>query len=164
MHHERELSLSNRQSRLIEIGEINTTSPAIFLSWTAWSRHKLSIATLARYSRPSRSQGTSSSTIKRMPFARAAGFDDSIGRMHERCNLMKYDNRAVWGKFLLVIIEKKKRTPLLSLINTRPSMSTGSFLAVLLRLYYSCMNTVLQNILYGYVQSIPDHSVRNGSK
>ena len=34
---------------------------------------------LARYGRPSWSQGTSSSTIKRIPFARAAGFDYSIG-------------------------------------------------------------------------------------
>ena len=74
----RELPLSSRPSRLTDIGEINTKSPAIFLSWTALSRDKLSIATLARHSRPSRSQGTSSSTIKRMPSARASGFDDSI--------------------------------------------------------------------------------------
>ena len=58
--------------------EICTKSPAIFLSWTALSRDKLSIATLASHGRPSRSQRTSSSTIKRMPSARASGFDDSI--------------------------------------------------------------------------------------
>ena len=50
----------------------STKSLAIFLSWMALSRHKLSAAALARYGRPSRSQGTSSSTIKRMPIARAA--------------------------------------------------------------------------------------------
>ena len=59
------------------LGEINTKSPAIFLSWTALSRDKLSIATLAKHGRPSRNQGTSSSTMKRMPSARASGFDDS---------------------------------------------------------------------------------------
>ena len=74
----RELRLSSRQSRLTDVGEINTKSPAIFLSWTALSRDKLSIATLARHGRPSRSQGTSSSTIKRIPSARTSGFDDSI--------------------------------------------------------------------------------------
>ena len=61
-----------------DMGEINTKWPAIFLLWTALSRDKLSIATLARYGRLSRSQGTSSSTIKPMSFARAAGFDDSV--------------------------------------------------------------------------------------
>ena len=75
----RELSGSCRQSRLTDIGEINTKSPAIFLSWMAFSRHKLFIATVARYGRPSRSRGTSSSTIKRMPCARGAGFGDSTG-------------------------------------------------------------------------------------
>ena len=59
-------------------GQINTNSPAILLSWTALSRDKLSKATLARHGRPSRSQGTSSSTIKRIPSARASGFDDPI--------------------------------------------------------------------------------------
>ena len=33
-------------------GEVNTRSPAIFLLWTALSRDKLSIATLARHGRP----------------------------------------------------------------------------------------------------------------
>ena len=42
------------------------------------SHDKLYIATLARHGRPSRNQGTSSSTIKRIPFARTSGFDDSI--------------------------------------------------------------------------------------
>ena len=58
--------------------EICTKSPAIFLSWTALSRDKLSIV---------RSRGTVSplgvrvplySTIKRMPSACASGFDDPI--------------------------------------------------------------------------------------
>ena len=41
-------------------GEINMKAPAIFLlSWTALSRDKLSIATLAGHGRHSRSQGTS---------------------------------------------------------------------------------------------------------
>ena len=59
-------------------GEINTKSPAIFL-WTALSRDKLCMP---------RSRGTfapvvvrappAARTIKRMPSARASGFDDSI--------------------------------------------------------------------------------------
>ena len=48
----RELSLSSRQSRLTDIREINTKSLAIFLSWTALSREKLSIDALARHGRP----------------------------------------------------------------------------------------------------------------
>ena len=75
----RQLSLSSRQSRLADIDEINTKSPAICLSWRALSRHMLFTATLAGYYRPSRSRDTPSSTMKRMPFARAAGVDDSVG-------------------------------------------------------------------------------------
>ena len=77
----RELPLSSRQGRPTDVGEINeinTKSPAIFLSWTALSRDMLSIATLARHGHPSWSQGTSSSTIKRIPSTRTSGFDDSI--------------------------------------------------------------------------------------
>ena len=75
----RELSSSSRQSPPTDIAEINTKSPAIFLSWRALSRHQLFIVILARHSRPSTSRITLSCTIKRMPFTRAAGFDDSIG-------------------------------------------------------------------------------------
>ena len=75
VHHEsslcpvdrRDLSLSSRQSRLTDIGEINTKPPAVFFAWKALSRHKLFIAALTRYGRPSRSRGTSSSTTERMP-------------------------------------------------------------------------------------------------
>ena len=59
----RELPFSSRQSRLTNVGEINSQSPAIFLSRTALSRDKLTIATLARHGRPSRSQGTFSSNF-----------------------------------------------------------------------------------------------------
>ena len=62
----RALPLSSRQSRLTAVCEINNKSPAIFLSWTALSRNKLSIATLARHGRPSRSHGT--------PAARSSGY------------------------------------------------------------------------------------------
>ena len=74
----REITLSSRQSRLTDVGEINRKSSAIFLSWTALSRDKLSIAALARHGRLYRSQGTSNSIIKRIPSTRTTGFDDSI--------------------------------------------------------------------------------------
>ena len=77
--------MSSQQSRLTDMADINTKLPAIFL-WRALSRHKLFTWYTLSYGREvrsplysSRSPGTSSSTIKRMPFPRAAGFDDSIG-------------------------------------------------------------------------------------
>ena len=78
VHDENSLRLVDCADLPTKKGEINPNSPAIFLSWTTLSRPKLVIrvATLARYGRPSGSPGTSSSTIKRMPFAHAAGFDD----------------------------------------------------------------------------------------
>ena len=74
----RELPLSCRKSRLTDVGEINKISPATSMSRTALSRDKLYVATLARHGHPSRSQGTSSSTIDRIHSARTSGFDDSI--------------------------------------------------------------------------------------
>ena len=79
----------------------------VLLSWTALSRDKLSIATLARHGRPSRSLGTSSSTIKRIPSARASGFDDSI-----RCtSVMKHDSRTrlIWFAFSGNLIKTRKK-------------------------------------------------------
>ena len=81
-HHES--SLRSRQSRLIDIGEINTKSPTNSLSWRALWRHELFIATVGW------TVGTSTSTIKRMSCARVAGFG-RLRRMDERCNLMKHD-------------------------------------------------------------------------
>ena len=110
----RELPLSSRPSRLTDIGEINTKSPAIFLSWTALSRDKLSMATLARHGRPSRSQGTSSSTIKRIPFARTSGFDDSI-----RCTSVTTSWNMIIGPHLIRVFVKflqnaNKKGPLIT--------------------------------------------------
>ena len=104
-HHES--SLRSRQSRLIDIGEINTKSPTNSLSWRALWRHELFIATVGW------TVGTSTSTIKRMSCARAAGFG-RLRRMDERCNLMKHDNRTrrIWFAFLGNVCKtRKKRTP-----------------------------------------------------
>ena len=75
----RELFSSSRQSQITDIRKIYTKSPAFLLSWSALSLHKWLAFILARYGRPSRSRGISSRTIKWMRYARAAGFDDSIG-------------------------------------------------------------------------------------
>ena len=72
----RELSWSSRQTRSLFVhrqsrhtdkGEINTKPPAVFYAWKVLSRRKLFIAALTSYRCPSRSRGTSSSTIERMP-------------------------------------------------------------------------------------------------
>ena len=69
----RELPSSSRQSRLTDMTR-STRNGQLFSC-----RGRLCRATnCAKHGRPSRSQGTSSSTIKRMPSARASGFDDSI--------------------------------------------------------------------------------------
>ena len=106
----RELSSSSRQSPPTDIAEINTKSPAIFLSWRALSRHKWFIGTLARYGRPSRSRGTSSGTIKRMPFARAAGFDDSIGwtTVATSCNMIIGPN-AFFARFGEICTKREEK-------------------------------------------------------
>ena len=71
------------QIKNYDTGVANTIT-LILLSWTGLLRQKLCTRyiiarTLARYGRLSRGRGTSSDTIKRMTFARAAGFDGSIG-------------------------------------------------------------------------------------
>ena len=75
---QRELYSSSRQSRLTDIAEINTKSPAIFMSWRALSRQKLSSRGTARHGCLSRSRGTFSGTIQRTAYKRVADFDDSI--------------------------------------------------------------------------------------
>ena len=59
---QRELYLSSRHSRLTDLAEIDTKSPAIFMSWRALSRQKLSSRGTARHGRLSRSRGTFSGT------------------------------------------------------------------------------------------------------
>ena len=59
----RELYSSSRQSRLTDMAEISTKSPATVLSWKAFSRQKLIQVTLARFCcRLCRSRGTSGGT------------------------------------------------------------------------------------------------------
>ena len=75
----RELYLSSRQSRLTDVGEINTKSTAVLFAWKVLWRHKLFIATLTRYGRPSKNRGTPKQDDHADALRARCWFVDSIG-------------------------------------------------------------------------------------
>ena len=99
----RERCSSIRQSRLTDIAEIYTKSPAIFVSWRAFSLQKFIFMSWRALSRQKlfklRSRGTVASLGIGAPIAaRSSGRPARAPliltiRSDERCNLMKHDTR-----------------------------------------------------------------------